>query len=82
MANAAKFTALLSTLNNQLIFNVYFCHIRENNWLLQTMRRVARCWAKGTIRAADSHQPRAAFYPAAIAGNSTMPFEPKILREH
>src|SRR4051794_19238282 len=36
-----------STLNNRLIFNVYFCHTRCANWLLQTMRRIARCCADG-----------------------------------
>jgi hypothetical protein len=82
MANAAKFTAGLGTLNNQLIFNVYFCHTCKNNWLLQTMGRVARCCAEGLLRTVDSRRPPAAFYPAAIAGNSTMSFEPKILREH
>jgi hypothetical protein len=39
----------LSTLNNRLIFNVYFCHTRGDNWLLQTMRRVARCCADGLV---------------------------------
>ena len=51
MANAAKFTAtfttILSTLNNRLISNVYFCHTFLGNWLLQTMRRIARCCADG-----------------------------------
>jgi hypothetical protein len=37
----------LSTLNNRLIFNVYFCHTSGGNWLLQTMQRVARCCADG-----------------------------------
>ena len=37
----------LSTLNNRLISNVYFCHTFLRNWLLQTMRRIARCCADG-----------------------------------
>ena len=49
MANAAKFTAAFSTLNNQLIFNVYFCHTFVANSLLQTMRRIARCCADGLM---------------------------------
>jgi hypothetical protein len=37
----------LSTLNNRLIFNVYFCHTSGGNWLLQMKRCVARCCADG-----------------------------------
>ena len=39
----------LDTLNNQLIFNVYLCHTCEGNWLLQTMRSIARCCATGLL---------------------------------
>jgi hypothetical protein len=72
----------LSTLNNQLIFKVYFCHTCAANSLLRTMLRVARCCADRADESFDSSRLPAAFYPASGAGNNASPFEPKILQEH
>src|SRR3954463_9892087 len=61
----------LSTLNNRLIFNVYFCHTRYANWLLQTMRRIARCCADGAGVNGCFCSPACGFFPAATAGNKS-----------